>query len=183
MLSNQQIQNTSTMADANARFSQRRTNTRTHTHTVRDQMAAIQRTQTPEHVFTVIRLLGSKNVLSARNKLTYLLTYSKEQSPPWEANRFSASQEIPRVLWNPKVHYRIHKYPPPVPIFSQLEPVHTLTSHFLKIHLNIILLSTPGSPKWFFPSGFPPKTLYTSLLSPTRATCPTHLPAIKHTII
>jgi hypothetical protein len=35
---------------------------------------------------------------------TYLLNYSMEQSPPWEANRFAASQEIPRILWNPKVH-------------------------------------------------------------------------------
>jgi hypothetical protein len=34
--------------------------------------------------------------------LTYLLTYSMEQSPSWEANRFSASQEIPRILWNRK---------------------------------------------------------------------------------
>jgi hypothetical protein len=47
---------------------------------------------------------------------TYLLTHSMEQSPYWEANRFSASQEIPRILWNPKVHYRIHKCPPPAPI-------------------------------------------------------------------
>ena len=81
-------------------------------------------------------------------QLTYLLTYSMEQSPSWEPNRFAASQEIPRILWNPKVHYRIHKCPPPVPIPSQLDAVHNPTSHFLKTHLNIILPSTPGSPHW-----------------------------------
>jgi hypothetical protein len=46
-----------------------------------------------------------------------------EQSPSWEANRFAASQNIPRILRNPKVHYRIHK--------CQLNPVHTPNSHFL----------------------------------------------------
>jgi hypothetical protein len=62
-----------------------------------------------------------------------------EQSPSWEANRFSASQEIPRILWNPKVQYHIYKCLPPVPILSQLDSVHTSTSYFLKIHFNIIL--------------------------------------------
>ena len=105
--------------------------------------------------------------------ITYLLTYSKEQSPSWEAYRFSASQEIHHILWNPKVPHCTHKCPPPVLILSQYEPDHTTTSHFLKIHINIIpFLRLPSG---LFPSGFVTKTLHTPLLSPIRATCPAHL--------
>ena len=71
-----------------------------------------------------------------------LLTYSMEQIPSWEASRFSASQEIPRLLRNPKIYYLIHKFPPPVPIPIHLHPIYTPpTFHSLKIHLNIILHS------------------------------------------
>ena len=31
-----------------------------------------------------------------------------EQSPSLQAKSFSASHEIPRILWNTKIHYRIY---------------------------------------------------------------------------
>jgi hypothetical protein len=80
---------------------------------------------------------------------TYLLTYLLTPwSSSWEANLFWARQEIPRILWNPNVHYLIHKCPPPICILSQLDPVHAPTPHFIKILLNIILPSTSASPQW-----------------------------------
>jgi hypothetical protein len=100
--------------------------------------------------------------------LTYLLTYSIEQSPSWEANQFSASQEISCILWNPKDHYRIHKCPPSVPTLSHVDPVHALTSHLVKIHLNIILPYTPGTSKWSLSHMFPHQNpVYTSALPHT----------------
>jgi hypothetical protein len=54
--------------------------------------------------------------------------------------RITASEEIPRFFWKPEVHYRVHNSPPPVPILSQINLVHTLT-FVPKIHFNIILSS------------------------------------------
>ena len=85
------------------------------------------------------------------------LTYSMVQSP-WEANWFAASQEIPRISRNSKVHYRTHKRPPPVSILGNPNPVHIPTSW-----RSILILSTHrrlGLISGLFPSGFP-TTLYT----------------------
>jgi len=74
-----------------------------------------------ESMYTLWQVIIKNNYVSITH---YLLTAC---SPFWEANRFSANQEIPRILWNPKVYYHIHKCPPPVPVLSQLDPVYTPT--------------------------------------------------------
>ena len=111
----------------------------------------------------------------SRHTLTYLLTYSMVQSPSWEANWFAASEEIPRISRNLKVHYRTHKRPPPVSILDQLNPVHIPRSHLLEIRPNIIHQSMPRSPQWSPSIRFPDQTPIHLLSSPIRATCPAHL--------
>jgi len=60
------------------------------------------------------------------------------QSPSWAANWFAASQEIPHILQNLKVHYRTHKRPPTISILGQPNPVHIPTSHLLEIHATLL---------------------------------------------
>jgi hypothetical protein len=59
-------------------------------------------------------------------------------NPSWEATSCAAIQELPTILCNPKVNYRIHKSPPLIPILSQICPIHTISSYLPKSQFNII---------------------------------------------
>ena len=71
-------------------------------------------------------------------------------SPSWEINQFSGSQEIPPILWNPKVYYRIHKSPHLSP--SRARSILSLLPHstfwrsilILYIYLLTAVVLTPG---------------------------------------
>ena len=96
---------------------------------------------------------------------TYLLTYSMEQSP-WEANRFSASQKIPRIFCNPKVHYAFtrarHLFLSSASSIESIPPHSTSGRSILTLYSHSRLCLPSG----LFLSGFSAKTLYTLLLSP-----------------
>ena len=67
------------------------------------------------------------------------------QSPSWEANWFAASQEIPHISWNPKVHYCTHKRPPPVPILGLINCINIyifLTEQYKMKHPSTVLYKT-----------------------------------------
>ena len=98
------------------------------------------------------------------------------QNSSWEANWFAASQEMPRISRNPKVHYRTHKRPPPVSILGQPNPVHIPTCHLLEIHPNIIHPSTPRSPQWSPSLRFP----HQDPIHPPLLTHTLHMPSPSH---
>jgi hypothetical protein len=62
-------------------------------------------------------------------------------------------EKYPALLWNRKVHYRVHTSPPLDPILSQLNPVRPIDSYLPKVHLNVILPPTPRSFQWSLPFG------------------------------
>jgi hypothetical protein len=68
-----------------------------------------------------------------------------ELSTSWEAANCAATRELPSILCNLEVHYRVHISAPPVPILSQIDPIPTIPSYLSKIHFNILHPSTSWS--------------------------------------
>ena len=100
------------------------------------------------------------------------------QSRSWITDWLAASQEIPHISRNPKVHYSTHKRTPPIPLLGQPNPVHMPTSHLLEIHPNIIHPSTPRSPQWSLSLRFPHQDpIHSPLLTHTR-----HIPSPSQTL-
>jgi len=103
-----------------------------------------------------------------------LLIYSMEQSP-WETNRSSASQKIPAFYgtWRSITAFTSARHLS----LSWASSIQSIPSYPTSWKSILILAShlRLGLPSGLFPSGFPTKTLYMPFLSPTHATCLTHL--------
>ena len=88
--------------------------------------------------------------------LTYLFTYLLHGTESFSRNYpFSASQEIPHILWNHTLHYVFYKSPPSLPNLNQINPVYGPSRNILNIPLNAIVPSTPVSSMWFLSIRFP----------------------------
>ena len=74
------------------------------------------------------------------------------------------------ILQKLKVPHHVHKSTRQVPAVSQINPVYTLTSHFFKSHVNIILPSVPRPANHVLPLRFPHQSMCFSSLPCT--SCP-----------
>lgn len=96
-----------------------------------------------------------------------------------KADSFSSSQ-IPHILCNTSVPYRVNNTPQHLLILNQTSPIYGLLSYFLRIHINVSPPSLPRSSKL--------SLLYLNcwhpVRSPVHATCPAYSILLDlHTVI
>ena len=99
------------------------------------------------------------------NVCKYLTYNSTEHGRSWEANNSSASEEILYILWHPTLHYYVPNSPPFVPVPSQINPIHVLTSISWR---RILILSSHVFRAVSFFQESPPKSCTNLSSSPCR---------------
>jgi hypothetical protein len=100
-------------------------------------------------------------------------TNSTELEPFLRSLQLCSYSRTSQILWNTKVHYRVHKNPPLVPPW--IRSIQSILPHPISLRSIWILSSrvSLGLPSGLFHSGFFVKIIYAFLH--TLATCPAHL--------
>ena len=88
------------------------------------------------HLFILLTGRWDRLHVSKRRQLNQ--NRSSLRDPEAISVSFSASQNIPCLLWNLNVHYRFHKSLPHVFVLSQMNPIYDLPNDFFKADFTII---------------------------------------------
>jgi hypothetical protein len=128
------------------------------------------------------RKLSMSHNLFCHTYIHTYITHTDSMSSSWQAFCLSPSQEISRILWNPRVYCRVHRSTLPIPILSQINSVNTPPYYSPKINFNIIRQSTLRSSEFLSFTLCNQELVRISHLPQCPSTCPAHL-IILHLII